>query len=112
MVRLSWIIGTATTPRSEIRRNASSADWGQFFVLYVGNVDDSVVRDRRCQYGRRHRTVWKPTRGFVSTARAWIVLRDEMKQLAVVARDDGVFVATEPTSTLRNDIKHGLQLVR
>jgi hypothetical protein len=85
----------------------------QVLGLDVGNVDDGGIDQRT---GRDRRLpAWdlgEESRGLVSGALAGIVLRGEMQQLAVVAGDDGVLAAAQPTGASHDGIEDWLHVGR
>src|SRR5262249_3572664 len=56
------------------------------------------------------RHLGEESRGQVSRARPWIVLRSQMKALAVVARDDGILAVAEPAGTPYNGVEDRLNV--
>jgi hypothetical protein len=72
------------------------------------SIDECACRDR-CLTAR---DLWEESCRFVSGARPGIVLRGEMKELAVEARDDGVLAAAQPARASNDRVEHWLDVGR
>ena len=85
----------------------------QLLGLDIRNVDNCGI-DERSRHDRclTARGLWEKSRRFLSGARTWIVLRCEMKEFAVVARDDAVLAAAQPAGASHDDVENRLGVGR
>src|SRR5215472_2779080 len=56
--------------------------------------------------------LWEESGRLVGGSRPWIVLCSEMKELPVVAGDNGVLASAQPTGAPNDGVKHGLHVGR
>src|SRR5215471_6296770 len=83
----------------------------QVFGLNIRHMDDCRI-DKGARYNRAPpaRHLGEESRGEISRARPWIVLRSQMKALAVVARDDGILAVAEPAGTPYDGVEDRLNV--
>src|SRR5262245_42199574 len=85
--------------------------WFQLLGVDVRNMDNRGI-DKRARRHRRltARDLWKEVRRRVSRAGSWIMLRGEVKEFAVEARDDGILAAAQPTGASNNGVEDRLDI--
>src|SRR5262245_51153538 len=85
---------------------------GYVLSVDVGSMDQLSINERT---RRKRFAVWCLWEEFGSLAcgsRPWIVLCNEMKQLAVVAGDNGVLASAQFAGAPNDGVKHGLHIGR